>query len=436
MAKLFMAFLGTNDYLPCNYEYRNKGKVEKVRFIQEALVSLFCKDWTSQDGIIIFLTPLARERNWRDNGHLDRDGKPLQREGLESRLTALKMAASISSVEIPNGNSESEIWKIFEIIFEQIQEQDEIIFDVTHAFRSIPMLAMVILNYAKIMKNIQVLGIYYGAFEVLGPIQEVLKKKLNDRNAPIFNLTSFIAMLDWTSILDYFLASGDASRILERTRRDISPILAGTRGRDESALNLSKFSSQLNHLTEIIRTCRGMSLINYNYEKLRKHIELNQTSIIKPLNPLLEKIIEKIKDFRTNSVQNGYAAVKWCIDHDLIQQGFTLLQESMLSELVELFFAKEQIPDRAVRMIISQALMIKLQKTPESDWKEPASSYKEKIRQIIDELDNEFLAIFSTITEYRNDLNHAGFREHPLKSQKFKDQLNNCYEKLIKLKIG
>ncbi|MFX1294495.1 MAG: TIGR02221 family CRISPR-associated protein [Promethearchaeota archaeon] len=434
MSKLFMAFLGTYDYLTCNYKYNNKQKVQNVRFIQEALISLFCKGWTSRDSVVIFLTKEAKERNWQDNGHLDKDGKPLLRDGLERRLKVLELPMTIFSIDIPNGNSEKEIWKIFEIIFEQIQEHDEILFDITHAFRSIPMLAMIILNYAKVMKNIQILGIYYGAFEVLGSIQEVIKKKLEDRNAPIFNLTSFMVMLDWTNTLDYFLISGDASRILDRIRRDITPILTETYGTDESAVNLQKFSNKLNYLTEIIRTCRGTSLIEYDYNEMHNYIEMNQASIIKPLNPLLEKITVKLKPFKTGSIQSGYAAVKWCIEHNLIQQGFTLLQECMITELISSFLSEKQIIDREARLLISQALNIKLKKMPETEWKDPASSHKEEIQRILNELDDEFSAIFSTIRDYRNDLNHAGFTNQPLKPKKFKDQLINCYEKLKELK--
>ena len=45
MAKVMFAFLGTQNYLPCNY-LLNDEKVSDVRFVQEAIASLFCKDWT------------------------------------------------------------------------------------------------------------------------------------------------------------------------------------------------------------------------------------------------------------------------------------------------------------------------------------------------------------------------------------------------------
>ena len=49
--KVFMSFLGTNDYLDCNYydESNPKLKVNNVRFIQEALIKLYCKDFGKGD---------------------------------------------------------------------------------------------------------------------------------------------------------------------------------------------------------------------------------------------------------------------------------------------------------------------------------------------------------------------------------------------------
>ncbi|MHA1279495.1 MAG: TIGR02221 family CRISPR-associated protein [Candidatus Helarchaeota archaeon] len=430
MVKIFMSFLGTSDYLPCNYVNDLQEKVENVRFIQEALVVMFCKSWTPKDKIVIFLTPQAKMRNWQDNGHLDRDKKPLQREGLERRFTALKLAASIHSVDIPLGNSEADIWQIFERILNQIEEGDEIIFDITHAFRSIPMLALVVLNYAKIVKDIRVLGIYYGAFESLGSPKDVEKRAIKDRNAPIFNLTPFWALLDWTNVLDHFLVSGDANRILERMSEDIRPILIKTGGRNREALEISKLGKQLNYLTEIIRTCRGTEIISFDYDALKKLITKNQASMIKPLNPMLEKIQKKLEVFTNDSIKNGYAAVKWCIDHDLIQQGFTILQETLFSELSLQYFPQKKITDKESRTLISQALNIKERNLAEESWKEPATSHRKDVYQIIHTLDDELVKISSQIRQYRNDLNHAGLLENALKAKKFKEQLNDCYMKI------
>lgn len=53
MARVYLSFLGTNDYLACTY-YTGDREVENVRFVQEATLGLYCRKWTPDDRIIIF----------------------------------------------------------------------------------------------------------------------------------------------------------------------------------------------------------------------------------------------------------------------------------------------------------------------------------------------------------------------------------------------
>ncbi|MDD3962408.1 MAG: TIGR02221 family CRISPR-associated protein, partial [Bacteroidales bacterium] len=173
--KILISFLGTNNYVPANYYLGDQShKVDNVRFIQEALLELICSDWSENDVVKVFLTDEAEKKNWVDNGHLDRDSKVIEYEGLKSRLDAFaahhKSKIRFEPIyNVPTGITETDVWDVFDTIYEQLEENDEVYFDITHSFRSIPMLCMVLLNYAKYLKNITVKGIYYGAFEVLGP---------------------------------------------------------------------------------------------------------------------------------------------------------------------------------------------------------------------------------------------------------------------------
>jgi len=45
--------------------------------------------------------------------------------------------------------------EIFRTIFDEIDENDEIIFDVTHSFRYLPMLVFIVINYARVVKKMQ-----------------------------------------------------------------------------------------------------------------------------------------------------------------------------------------------------------------------------------------------------------------------------------------
>ncbi len=431
MSKVLFAFLGTADYLPCNY-LLNGREINNVRFVQEAIASLLCKDWTEEDRIVIFLTEDACSRNWTDNSQIDPNGKILQREGLKSRLESLNLKAEIHPKDVPNGQSESEIWEIFDIVFNQINSDDEVIFDITHSFRSLPLLVTIILNYARILKKIKIRGMYYGAFESLGTLHDVKKIDIEDRNAPIFDLTSFIYLFNWTSAIDDFLTYGDAKDINLLTNEEMAAILKDTKGKDIGAQNLQKLGVQLNKFSELIQTSRGLSIIrNFDFNNLMELIKINKESILKPINPLLDGISNKIETFNNGDINNGYAAVEWCINHNLIQQGYTILQETMTSEIVAKHFGNNEIANRDKRKLVSHAINIKNRKIPEIEWEELTENNRTKLREIMDDLDDDFVKIYDSVTQYRNDIDHAGFRDNPSKPRNLKNGLMKYYMKLI-----
>ena len=252
--KVFLSFLGTNDYVNCNYydELTDK-KIEDVRFIQEALVQLYCNDFTSDDKILIFLTENAKKENWIDGP----SGKEKRFEkGLNTKLKELSLKATIESVNIKEGYSQKEIWDIFNTIFDRLEDNDEIILDITHGFRTLPMLGMVLLNYSKFLKNVKVKSIHYGAFEKLGPAYMVKKIELKERNAPILNLIAFDELQQWSVGADNFVNYGNAEKIIKLINDETSLRLKMTKGKDEDAKILNGFKIKLTESLELFSTIR------------------------------------------------------------------------------------------------------------------------------------------------------------------------------------
>ena len=95
MRKVFISFLGTNNYVQCKYIFNGESS-KPVRFVQEALVASLCKHWTEKDRIFIFYTSKemtgeygSKELNWLDNGQ-QRITDDSERIGLKHRLEDLK----------------------------------------------------------------------------------------------------------------------------------------------------------------------------------------------------------------------------------------------------------------------------------------------------------------------------------------------------------
>ena len=418
MRNVYLSVLGTSPYVPCNYETDSPARVENVRFVQEATLSLKCRNWTAEDRIFILTTEEAFNKNWMDGGHQE------STEGLRTRIERLNLRAKAESVDIPFGRSVDEIWDIFNKIYDLLDDDDNVIFDITHAFRSIPMLAIVVLNYAKVLKNIKLRGIYYGAFEILGGSPSYVGNSipLEKRNVPIFDLSAFDLLMEWSFAVDQFIKSGNASAVAALTKREVRPILTETRGRDESARSINRLSESLEKFTEIMATCRGR-LISEAVQQLKNSLEIsNDNNLIKPFRPVVELLRGEIEtSFAGDAVKDGVNAARWCLSHQLVQQGYTILQETIFSYL--LLNAGQDPCDDCLREIPSQAIKIassrkKGEPISRNDWHNPAAAYPEITEKIIAAIpdDPEFLKEMGCITQERNDLNHAGQKQNAKKN--------------------
>lgn len=427
MAKVYLAFLGTNDYLPCTYFFGDR-QVANVRFVQEATVHLFCQGWQPEDRILILTTEDATRKNWVDHGHRDRDGQPLKREGLEKRLGMLSLQAQVMRVSIPEGKNEDEIWQIFDMLFGHFQEGDLVVFDITHAFRSIPMLAIVALNYAKVLKQVSLQGIYYGAFEVLGSVREVEKMPLDNRRVPLFDLAPFDTLLDWGTAVDRFLGAGDAGPVAGLAQGVVQPILRHTRGQDAAARAIRSLAQRLEDFTRAMATCRGPRIPEI-VQLLSQNLETTLAQeIIKPLKPLLRQLADKLAEFKGDFTRDGLQAAQWCLDHNLIQQGFTILQEFLISYITRQNGLDYQ--NKKHRGITSQAVTITRKNLPRNEWHAPALDYPEITQAMINfyQAHPQLAQIYADLSQYRNDINHAAFIPNPRDARAFAPALQSLID--------
>jgi len=426
MARVFISFLGTNDYLPCTY-FKDDKQVLNVRFVQEATLTLFCREWTSDDRILIFTTTESYKKNWLDNGHIDREtDSALDRKGLARCIDDLELLPGIKSVPIPDGKNEDEIWEIFNEIFACLNEGDDLLFDITHAFRSIPMLAMVILNYAKVMRGISLIGIYYGAFEVLGSQYETPAIPLENRLVPVFDLTVYDVLLDWAIAIDRFLGTGDAVPVCRLANKAVRPILKSTNGSDDTAVSIRRIAAGLEKFSKAVSTCRGREISNRITFLKKEIMKCDNLSKIQPFRPIFERIKEQIDRFNGNAIPDGIQAAGWCLDHNLIQQGYTILEETIISYFVLKIGEDPEDLGNNNREIATQALHIYNKGLDESKWKTPAKDYPEVTKRFVTfyQAQGSLAKIFNDIADFRNDLNHAGYKANAMNANKFKINLS------------
>jgi len=422
----FFSFLGTGAYTKCKYKFDNI-ESDISCYIQEALIDILLEKCVNLESVFIFKTEEATIANWSKNKKYPSD------PGLKQVLDKYNGKPSINYVDIPSGQNENELWEIFDKVLEQIDKGDEIIFDITHSFRSIPMLALIILNYAKFIKKCEIRGIYYGAIEAVGKeIKDIEESDI----APIFDLTPFVRLLDWTVGIDRFIETGDARYINYLMKLGTKEL--HLKGMKDERNILSDFAQKLENYTRNVATCRGKEISNGGLElkdTLEDAVSIADKTYIKPMKPIIDRLNDRFKNFSDDENKNMLEIVKWCSEHNLIQQGFTILEEGIINYFCKKFgFDKNNIKERE---IIENAIYIKHHSLSKNKWREIALKNETKVNDILNELneDNykELLEIlYDEIKPLRNDINHAGYKDNPMNAKKFEDKLNELINKVEK----
>lgn len=416
MAKKFMSFLGASKYAECYYKLGEMAT--RTRFIQEHLIRVCCQDWSEQDAAIIFTTDYAAACNWRNPGEPERN--------LADLLNGLDYKLQIKEVKIPDGKNKEEIWQIFDLMLSNIEDGDEIIFDITHSFRSIPMLAMVVLNYAKVVKNARIAGIYYGAYEARSTDS-------GHEVAPVFDLTDLDELLEWSQAINAFVRYGNINHLNSLAMNDLRPKLTG----DIEAGNMKNFISALLDFNNSILTCRGKYLPGHTdkrqksiagaYKNMQQKLQrVRENNTIKALTPLLADIEKSTSKFdTTDNLKIGLAQIEWCIEKDLIQQAYTALDETMITYACRRYNYEETSKER--EKVVTVALVLKGNKKPKSEWRVDGQ-YLEKIEELVEKLEEEYARLYNEVKTMRNDLNHFGFTNDHYDSNDFIREIKKLYE--------
>ena len=400
--KVFMSVLGTGLYSECTYVGVNTRT--QTRFIQEATLNeIGAKEWTSEDRAYVFITDRSETDNWivKDNCRTNQRSKESEQYyGLKKVLCDMSLPCTVESVKIKDGKDENEMWDIFNTIYGCLQDGDELYFDLTHAFRYLPMLVLVLGSYAKFLKNVKIAYISYGNFDS--------RTKCADNpdrdEAPIVDLLPLSILQDWTFAAGQFIKSGNVEEIVKLCENEFLPLVKASRGKDVAATALRYYTKVLNSTIQDFRFCRGISLIDSdNIISLRQSTLDLRASMIDSLNPLLGKIVESFGDFYDySSVNNAYRAAVWCYNKGMFQQSATILQETVVT-----FFCRRhglnELVEEDRRVVNDTFFAINRAKCCELSG---------RCKELMNDgyIDKELAMSFDKLSKTRNHFNHAGMK--------------------------
>ncbi|GAK61624.1 CRISPR-associated protein, TM1812 family [Candidatus Vecturithrix granuli] len=416
MSKKYLAFLGANAYKLSTYIFREQPL--RTPYVQAALTRILCQDWTANDRILVFTTPKAREKNWG---------------ALSEEFQRLCLPCPHTQIDIPEGGNEESLWEIFDTVLQTMEPGDDIIFDVTYGFRSLPMLALIILNYAKFVKNCALAGMYYGAYEARQAPQGKPDATDAEYETPVIDLTPLVNVLDWTVGIDRFLNTGDASVVTTLTEKQVYRILKKTRDHNkQEAENLKAMARALSNFAKNCATCRGKEL-SPSALQVKHYIETSlraSDELIKPLTPLLEKIQAHFTMFNPDDeIRNIFHVVSWCREHHLIQQSITILEEGLITDFCHKLGLNPD--DYRKRQAVSAAIsFIAQSKRPEARTK-PGKNCAAYVAPLFSLLPSEkFISNFDRLRNMRNDINHAGYIENYQRADKFQKAFDEIFEEI------
>jgi CRISPR-associated Csx2 family protein len=443
--KVFISFLGSSFYGKCCYVTKDFTSSE-TRFVQQATLEwIGAKEkWVSADCAYILLTE-GKKGSKNTNWDYDLDTRKNYQDKdepyvcLRKIIESMNLAFQTIPIIIPNGKDENEIWKIFKIIISHLKDNDNLYLDLTHGFRYLPMLLLVLGNYAKFLKNVSIAHISYGNFEA---------RETSTNVAPFVDLLPFSKLQDWTIAAKDFIDYGKVENLHQLLEEKYKLIHQQNdlRGVDKKLQKISESISS-NKLSDIIA---GINL-NSEINNLKNDNEI----ISEPFFPLLEKIENKLHEFGENDLKNVFAATDWCIKHELYQNAYSILLEGVISIVLcqtgEEYQGQTPLIE-AKRGLLSYIADCKRETKKEIQTKEICiDSYSVPLKlknetehlkniaeKIWDFIDKDIANVIVGLNATRNSFMHAGTGTNPLgsfvdlksKIEKYNNDLFNWYKTL------
>lgn len=424
MALKILSVLGTTDYESGMHSFNNE-EILETQYVQDAIIKMYEKEIESKDmKFCIFLTKLARQRNF---------------EKLERILVDRYPKLEIVPIELKDGNTEEELWEIFEVFYHSIEENDEIVIDITHSLRHLPMELLVVVNYAKVLKNITVKGIYYGAFEVR-------YKKDGKTIIPIHNITEFNSLLEWSYGANTFINYGNVLPIHEAYKK-LQRKMGQNWNKEHS--EFTKFMNALSDFSNCIYIPRGTSQKTLgtqakNASKKSTQVALNNLNSafqnmedfnsveLKQIKPIINKVKNSVDMFDPSSTfAIGLQSVKWSMDKNLIPQAYTILSETIKTYVCNIYSLDDEDYDDREK-IVATSLVIKGKKLKQENWK-VKEEHIGKVKNIIESIDDRIPELYDKVGARRNDISHYGLTKDKISYEALVQDINKIYEEFLKI---
>jgi len=301
--------IGIGNYQTTTYTWSRPGEPVSctTRLFPEALVEIF-----QPEKLLVFVTAKARaDQNYRD----------LQK----------CLGDRFQGVEIPDGSSEQEIWQIFDQYVQAVDLGDDVILDVTHGFRSLPMLIFAVASYLRRVKQVRICHILYGAYEA----------RNDDNISPIFDLTPMADLMDWLSGAETLTLRSDAELFARKLKEAHRYPWLRHGDREDSPRALGIIADKLNAFSRSIHLARPLDVMRTAGEilPLLERATTEADAWAKPFREVLAQVRDELKPLaRSNPEQLDrdnlscqLEIISHCQRKNLVMQAITMAREWIVS---------------------------------------------------------------------------------------------------------
>lgn len=399
MAKIFISFLGTGigdpdsstpGYNDVIYKFEDGTFSEKTRFAQRAIIEKQQPD--SFDRICLLMTEQSKKRH---------------RQLLIDELVAIGCNEHLQVQEddsiTTNQNAEQQ-WEWFDALQRLINDGDQVVFDFTHGFRSVPIIFSTAISFLQKVKRFELLHAYYGYVD----------QKSNKNE--IIDMAKFYRINEWADGVARLLDTADASKLAELAEE----------GKEDgfATLNDSELVKALNKLTDLIRNIDVKNIAKQADTALGL-IQQKKQQCSGADAQLLNMVIDKFKDLAVNSnkdYDSNYfelqlTLVEMLLKHKLYMQAFTVMRECLGSLVYIDAFSFLKLPRNRerpkARYELSDAFLNALRNTPKNvrNRNNTFLNYVEPFYNRLDQVDSNLIPTLkkleSDLGEIRNGFNHA-----------------------------
>ncbi len=405
------AFLGTGKYQPCTYSYPEESahlytreQSGEVTYIQTAVAHGIPRERLGK--VTIFATPTSQERH----------GEELLKEFSACELPDPHL------VEIPDRLDQQAIYNLFELVSEELQKGPEhIVFDLTHGYRALPALGLLIMNYVRSLKRkLIVESIVYGAWE--------LREEGSDI-APMIELGTLWELNSWASGFDAFARSGNAEPLAKLAEEKQNQYFKSGRPGSKSGKPIPKLKNFAGRLqdwsTAIQHNCVPLligpdSITNTLYENYVlsdwNPVTEQLGKFILPLKEILreelEPMISKEPWDSTEGMRAQLGLIEWYTKNGMISSALTVASEwtsTLVAHVTDTESREEsdEIIGAATKNEFNENKQVILsgQKVEQITLSDAQYEY---LRTFVNAMaSSSLLSAASSIKAVRNDLNHA-----------------------------